>query len=73
MVDDDPGFALQSCRLMAIADFSYVIIFRLHGRHDSLRAFKDGLHDLNRRLLQALAAAGIEIPFPTQLHLQRQA
>lgn len=73
VVDADPGFALQSCRLMAIADFSYVIVFRLHGRHDSLRAFKDALHDLNRRLLQALAAADIEIPFPTQLHLQRQA
>jgi MscS family membrane protein len=72
VVDDDPGCSLQSCRLMAIADFSYVIVFRLHGRYDSLRAFKDALHDLNRRLLAALADAGIDIPFPTQLHLQRQ-
>ena len=72
VVEDDPDFALQSCRLMTIADFSYVIVFRLHGRQDSLRAFKDGLHDLNRRLLQALAEAGIDIPFPTQLQLQRQ-
>ena len=72
VVEDDPDFALQSCRLMTIADFSYVIVFRLHGRQDSLRAFKDGLHGLNRRLLQALAEAGIDIPFPTQLQLQRQ-
>jgi MscS family membrane protein len=72
VVNDDPGFTLQSCRLMAIADFSYVIVFRLQGRQDSLRTFKDALHGLNRRLLQALADAGIDIPFPTQLQLQRR-
>ncbi|MEY3757066.1 MAG: hypothetical protein RLZZ263_220 [Cyanobacteriota bacterium] len=71
VVNSDPLFDLQSCRLMVIADFSYNIVVRLHGHQDSLRAFKDAIHALNQRLLVCFAQEGIEIPFPTQLQLQR--
>lgn len=73
VVEHDADFRLQSCRLMTIADFSYVIVFRVRGSQPGLRLFKDGIHGLNRRLLAALEAEGIEIPFPTQLQLRRQA
>jgi MscS family membrane protein len=72
VVEHDSALRLQSCRLMSIEDFSYGIVFRLHGHQASLRAFKDALHGLNQRLLVALAREGIEIPFPTQLQLQRE-
>jgi MscS family membrane protein len=71
VVNSDPQLDLQSCRLMAIADFTYNIVVRLHGHQDSLRAFKDAIHALNQRLLVCFAQEGIEIPFPTQLQLQR--
>ena len=73
VVNSDPLLDLQACRLMAIADFSYNIVVRLHGHQGSLREFKDAIHALNQRLLQCLAQEGIEIPFPTQLQLQRDA
>ena len=71
VVNTDPQFDLQSCRLMAIADFSYNIVLRLHGQQGSLREFKDAIHALNQRVLVCFAREGIEIPFPTQLQLQR--
>ena len=72
VVNSDPLLDLQSCRLMAIADFSYTIVVRLHAHQQSLREFKDAIHALNQRLLLCLAQEGIEIPFPTQLQLQRE-
>ena len=56
---------------MAIAEFSYNIVVRLHGHQDTLGAFKGAIHALNQRLLVCFAQEGIEIPFPTQLQLQR--
>jgi MscS family membrane protein len=73
VVNSDPGFELQSCRMIAIGDFSYKISLRLHGHQATLSKFKDGIHALNQRLLICFANEGIEIPFPTQLQLQRDA
>jgi hypothetical protein len=58
---------------MTISAFSYDIVLRLHGGHASFAAFKNAIHQLNQALLIALATAQIEIPFPTQLQLQRDA
>jgi MscS family membrane protein len=73
VVDSEALVELQSCRFMTIGAFSYDIVLRLHGGHASFAAFKDAIHRLNQALLIALAAAKIEIPFPTQLQLQRDA
>jgi MscS family membrane protein len=70
-VNSDPDFVLQACRLMVISEFTYNIALRLHGHQSSLRAFKDGIHALNQRLLIRLAREGVEIPFPTSLQFQR--
>lgn len=72
VVEKDPELRLQSCRLMSIDDFSYLIVIRLKGQQENLRDFKDAIHALNQRLLAALAEAKVEIPFPTQLQLQRR-
>lgn len=71
VVHRDPHFALQCCRLMAISEFSYDVVVRLHSSHGSLALFKDGIDRLNRDLLASLAAEGIEIPFPTAIEIQR--
>ena len=71
VVNRDPAFSLQSCRLMSIGDFSYNIVFRIHGHQSTLGAFKDAIHRLNQDLLTCFANEGIEIPFPTQLQLTR--
>jgi MscS family membrane protein len=73
VVNSEPLMELQSCRFMTIGAFSYDIVLRLHGDHASFAAFKDAIHRLNQALLIALAAEHIEIPFPTQLQLQRDA
>jgi len=72
VVNRDPAFSLQSCRLMSIGDFSYNIVFRIHGHQSTLGAFKDAIHRLNQDLLTCFAAEDIEIPFPTQLQLTRR-
>jgi MscS family membrane protein len=71
VVNGDPQFALQSCRLMRISDFTYDIVIRLHASHSTLGLFKDSVHRMNQALLACFAAEGIDIPFPTQLQLQR--
>ena len=71
VVNQEPLLVLQSCRLMSIGDFSYNIVFRLHAGHTSLGAFKDAIHVMNQGLLRRFDEAGIEIPFPTQVQLQR--
>ncbi len=73
VVNSDPDFDMRSCRLMEIADSSFIIVMRLHGSQNSLRKFKDGIHALNLRLLHCFASEGIETSLPTQLQLQRQA
>ena len=73
VVERDPKLALQSCRLMTIADFSYDFVFRLHGHHTSFGAFKDAINRLNQDLLACLAAEGIEIPYPTAVEIQKEA
>lgn len=72
LVNRDPAFALQSCRLMKISDYTYDIVFRLRGSQDTLGAFKDAIHRLNQDLLIAFAAEGIDIPFPTQVEFSRE-
>ena len=72
VVHRDPQFALQSCRLMTINDYSYDFVFRLRGSQPSLGAFKDAIHRLNQDILICLAAEGIEIPFPTQTEFSRE-
>ena len=71
VVERDAAMALQSCRLMAISDFSYDYTFRLIGSHATFGAFKDGIDRLNRDLLSCFAAEGIEIPYPTAVEIQR--
>jgi MscS family membrane protein len=73
VVNSEPLMQLQSCRFMTISAFSYDIVFRLHAGHTSFAEFKNAIHRLNQALLIALAAAQIEIPFPTQMQLQRDA
>lgn len=72
VVNRDPQFALQSCRLMKINDYSYDFMFRLHGSQHTLSQFKDGIHRLNQDLLACFAAEGIDIPFPTQLEYSKE-
>ena len=71
VVQRDPELALQSCRLMAISDFSYDYTFRFVASHRTFGAFKDGIDRLNRDLLACLASEGIEIPYPTAVEIQR--
>lgn len=71
VVEQDPELALQSCRLMAIAEFSYDYSFRFIAAHDSFSTFKDGIDRLNRDLLRCFAAEGIEIPYPTAVEIQK--
>lgn len=72
VVERDPELELQSCRLMAIADFSYDYTFRFIASHSSFAAFKDGIDRLNRDLLAGLASEGIEIPYPTAVEIQKE-
>ena len=72
LVNRVPAFALQSCRLMKISDYTYDIVFRLRGSQNSLGSFKDAIHRLNQDLLIAFAAEGIDIPFPTQVEFSRK-
>ncbi|MFM7653051.1 MAG: mechanosensitive ion channel family protein [Vulcanococcus sp.] len=71
VVERDGELALQSCRLLAISDFSYDYTFRFVGSHSTFGAFEDGIDRLNRDLLACFAAEGIEIPYPTAVEIQR--
>ena len=71
VVERDAELALQSCRLMAISDFSYDYTFRFIGSHSSFGAFKDAIDRLNRDLLACFAAEGLEIPYPTAVEIQK--
>lgn len=73
VVERDPEMALQSCRLMAISDFSYDYSFRLIGSQQRFSAFKDAIDRLNRDLLRCFDDEGIEIPYPTAVEIKRDA
>ncbi|MBM5827179.1 MAG: mechanosensitive ion channel family protein [Cyanobacteria bacterium M_surface_7_m2_040] len=69
VVNADPDRQFRSCRLMTIGEFSYDYVFDFRFSHSSYVAFKDGIDRLNRDLLAAFEAEGIEIPFPTSIEL----
>jgi MscS family membrane protein len=73
VVEADPDFRLRSCRLMAISEFSYDFVFDFTSSHTSYGAFKDGISRMNQALLASFAAHRIEIPFPTQVEIQKDA
>jgi MscS family membrane protein len=73
VVEADPDFRLRSCRLMAISEFSYDFVFDFLSSHAGYGAFKDGISRMNQALLASFAAHGIEIPFPTQVEIQKDA
>lgn len=73
VVEADPDFRLRSCRLMAISEFSYDFVFDFLSSHASYSAFKDGISRMNQALLASFAAHRIEIPFPTQVEIQKDA
>lgn len=70
VVNADPDLQFRACRLMTIGEFSYDYVFDFRFSHSSYRAFKDGIDRLNRDLLTAFEAEGIEIPFPTTIELR---
>jgi MscS family membrane protein len=71
VVESDPAFTLRSCRLMAISDFSYDYEFDFRSSHSSYAAFKDGINRMNQDLLASFALHQVEIPFPTQMEIQK--
>ena len=73
VVETDPDFRLRSCRLMAISEFSYDFVFDFISSHASYGAFKDGISKMNQGVLASFEAHHIEIPFPTQVEIQKEA
>jgi len=71
LVASDAEFSFKSCRLMKISDFSYDYVFDFRSSHNSYSAFKDAINRLNQDLLACFEAQGIEIPFPTQIEIQK--
>jgi MscS family membrane protein len=71
LVGSDADFSFRSCRLMAISEFSYDYVFDFRTSHSSYRKFKDAINRLNQDLLACFEAQGIEIPFPTQIEIQK--
>ncbi|MBM5783348.1 MAG: mechanosensitive ion channel [Cyanobacteria bacterium K_DeepCast_35m_m1_288] len=71
VVEADPSFSLRSCRLMAISDFSYDYVFDFRSSHGSYAAFKDGINRMNQDLLASFARHQVDIPFPTQMEIQK--
>jgi MscS family membrane protein len=71
LVCSDADFSFKSCRLMKISDFSYDYVFDFRSSHSSYRGFKDAINRLNQDLLACFEAQGIEIPFPTQIEIQK--
>jgi MscS family membrane protein len=70
LFEREPLATFRSCRLMAISDFSYDFTFDYRSSQTTHAAFKDEVARLNRALLAAFAAEGIEIPYPTQAEIQ---
>ncbi len=70
LFEREPLATFRSCRLMAISDFSYDFTFDYRSSQTTYAAFKDEVARLNRALLAAFAAEGIEIPYPTQAEIQ---
>lgn len=66
-----PGFELKACRLLEIAEFSYNFKCQLFCPSLSYEQFQDAIDVINRELLHELAAAGIVIPFPTAIEIQK--
>ncbi|MFZ9149139.1 mechanosensitive ion channel family protein [Vulcanococcus sp.] len=66
VVEHDPALTFHSCRMERIAAFSYDHVLEFSASHLEHDDFEESLHDLNRRIIEALALRGIEIPFPTQ-------
>lgn len=73
VVEADRDLHLRSCRLMAISEFSYDFVFDFISNHASYTAFKDGISRMNQDLLASFEAHHIEIPFPTQVEIQKDA
>jgi len=71
VVEADPSFSLRSCRLMEISDFSYDYVFDFRSSHGSYAAFKDGINRMNQDLLASFARHQVDIPFPTQMEIQK--
>jgi len=71
VVEADPAFRLRSCRLMAISDFSYDYVFDFRSSHPNYTAFKDGINRMNQDLLASFARHQVDIPFPTQIEIQK--
>jgi MscS family membrane protein len=66
VVEQDPSLIFLSCRMERIAAFSYDHVLEFSSSQIEHEAFEESLHNLNRRIIETLAAHGIEIPFPTQ-------
>ena len=71
VVESDPAFTLRSCRLMAISEFSYDFVFDFRSSHGNHARFKDGINRMNQDLLASFARHQVEIPFPTQMEVQK--
>jgi MscS family membrane protein len=71
VVEADPAFSLRSCRLMAISDFTYDYVFDFRSSHGSYAAFQDGINRMNQDLLASFARHQVDIPFPTQMEIQK--
>jgi len=71
VVEADPAFSLRSCRLMAISDFTYDYVFDFRSSHPNYTAFKDGINRMNQDLLASFARHQVDIPFPTQIEIQK--
>jgi MscS family membrane protein len=73
LFDREPLATFRSCRLMAIREFSYDFTYDYRSLQPTYAAFKDEVARLNRALLAAFAEEGIEIPYPTQVEIQKNA
>ena len=71
VVEADHSFSLRSCRLMAISDFSYDYVFDFRSSHRNYATFKDGINRMNQDLLASFARHQVDIPFPTQMEIQK--
>lgn len=66
VVDEDPLMQFVSCELVQISDFSFNHQIELSSHHPTQYQFDQSMHQLNQHFLRALAAHGIEIPYPSQ-------